>query len=156
VLKKLWAYLRPPRPTRRTTVPADAGLPEALREYLRAFESGDVTTLAGFVATDVDHLQIGDDGDARTEKVMIQGLGLDGVTAVIEGLHEMMRDFRIEVYEAGPWAGEADVWSVKFMLSGVWQRSIPHGFQAGQHVRLPGETMAKVVDGKIVRLRERM
>jgi hypothetical protein len=38
-------------------------LPEPLREYLRAFESGDVTTLAQSVAADVDHLQIGDDGD---------------------------------------------------------------------------------------------
>jgi hypothetical protein len=42
------------------------------------------------------------------------------------------------------------------MLSGVWQQSIPQGFQAGQHIRLPGEIMARVVDGKIVRLRERM
>jgi hypothetical protein len=76
--------------------------------------------------------------------------------AVIEGLHEMMRDFRIEVYEAGKYASEQDVWSVKFMLSGAWQQTIPQGFQAGQAVRLPGEIMAKVVDGKIVRLRERI
>jgi len=131
-------------------------LPEALREYLRALEGGDVSTLSSWVASDVDHLQIGDDGDLKTEKAMISGLGLDGVVAVIEGLHEMMREFRIEVYEAGPYAGEPDVWSVKFMLSGVWQQTIPQGFQAGQHVRLPGHIMAKVVDGKIVRLRERM
>lgn len=85
---------------------------------------------------------------------MIQGLGLAG--AVIEGLHEMLREFRIEVYEAGAYDGEPDVWSVKFMLSGVWQQTIPEGFQAGQAVRLPGHIMAKVVDGKIVRLRERM
>ena len=68
----------------------------------------------------------------------------------------MMREFRIEVYETSAYAGEPDVWLVKFMLSGVWQRTIPQGFQAGQTVRLPGEIMAKVVDGKIVRLRERM
>jgi hypothetical protein len=67
-----------------------------------------------------------------------------------------MRDFRMEVYEVSAYSGEPDVWSVKFMLSGVWQRTIPQGFQAGQVVRLPGEFMAKVVDGKIVRLRERM
>ena len=48
------------------------------------------------------------------------------------------------------------VWSVKFMLSGVSQQTIPQGFLAGQSVRLPGYIMAKVVDGKIVRLRERM
>ena len=71
-------------------------------------------------------------------------------------LHELLRDFRIEVYEAGAFAGEPDVWSVKFMLSGVSQRTIPQGFQAGQQVRLPGHIMARVVDGKIVRLRERM
>jgi len=35
-------------------------LPEALREYLRAFESGDVSALSRFIAADVDHLQIGD------------------------------------------------------------------------------------------------
>jgi hypothetical protein len=134
-------------------------LPEAVREYLRAFENGDAATLAQWVAADVDHLQIGDvgdDGDPTSEKAMIQGLGLAGVKAVIEGLHEMMRDFRIEVYEAGAYGSEPDVWSVKFMLSGVWQQTIPQGFQAGQAVRLPGHIMAKVVDGKIVRLRERM
>jgi hypothetical protein len=131
-------------------------LPEALREYLRAFESGDVSTLAQWVAADVDHLQVGDDGDPSTEKAMVQGLGLAGVKAVIEGLHEMMRDFRIEVYAADAYAGEADVWSVRFMLSGVWQHTIQDGFRAGQAVRLPGEVMAKVVDSKIVRLRERM
>ena len=98
----------------------------------------------------------GDDADPTTEKAMIRGLGLDGVKAVIEGLHEMMGDLRVEVYEAGAYAREPDVWSVKFMLSGVWQQSIPQGFQAGQHVRLPGHVMAKVVDGKIVRLREGM
>ena len=38
----------------------------------------------------------------------------------------------------------------------VSQQTIPQGFQAGQSVRLPGHIMAKVVDGKIVRLRERM
>jgi len=68
----------------------------------------------------------------------------------------MMRDFRIEVYEASRYAGDPDVWSVKFMLSGVWQQTTPQGFQAGQHVRMPGHIMAKVVDGKIMRLRERM
>jgi hypothetical protein len=76
--------------------------------------------------------------------------------AVIEGLHEMLRDFRIVLYEAGAYAGEPDVWSVKFMLSGVCQQTIPQGFQAGHQVRLPGHIMAKVVDGKIVRLREKM
>ena len=131
-------------------------LPEPLCEYLRAFETGEVSTLAQWVATDVDHLQVGDDGDPTTEKAMIRGLGLDGVKAVIEGLHEMMRDLRIEVYEAGPYAGEPDVWAVRFMLSGVWQQSIPQGFQVGQQVRLPGHVMAKVADGKIVRLRESM
>jgi hypothetical protein len=131
-------------------------LPEALRAYLRAFETGDTSTLAQWVADDVDHLQVGDDGDLGTEKAMVQGLGLAGVSAVIEGLHEMVRDLRLEVYGADAYAGEADVWSVRFMLSGVWQKSIPQGFQAGQHIRLPGEIMAKVVEGKIVRLRERM
>jgi ketosteroid isomerase-like protein len=131
-------------------------LPEPVREYLRAFERGDVSTLSRWVAADVDHVQIGDDGDPVTEMAIIQGLGLDGVKAVIEGLHEMMRDLRIEVYEARAYAGEPDVWSVKYMLSGVWQQTIPQGFQAGQQVRLPGQTMAKVVDGKIVQLRERM
>ena len=86
---------------RTAKVAAFHDLPEAVREYLRAFETGDVSTLRRFVAADVDHLQIGDDGDPKTEKAMIQGLGLDGVLAVIEGLHEMMREFRIEVYEAG-------------------------------------------------------
>jgi hypothetical protein len=138
------------------TTGAVEGLPKAVREYLRALESGDVSTLAQWITPDVDHLQIGDDDDPTTEKAMIQGLGLAGVKALIEGLHEMMRDFRIEVYEAGAYAGEADVWSVKFMLSGVWQRTIAQGFQAGQAVRLPGEIMAKVVDGKTVRLREQM
>ena len=131
-------------------------LPEALREYLRAFESGDVSSLARWVAAEIDHVHIGEDGDPKTERVMIQGLGLDGVKAVIEGLHEMLRDFRIEMCEATVYAGEANVWSVKFMLSGVWQQPIPQGFQAGQAVRLPGAIMAKIVDGKIVRLRERM
>jgi hypothetical protein len=131
-------------------------LPEAVREYLRAFETGDVSMLARWVSADVDHLQVGDDGDATTEKAMIQGLGLAGVRAVIEGLHEMMRNLRIEVYGSSAYAAEADVWSVRFMLSGVWQQTIPDGFQAGQAVRLPGEIMAKVVDGKIVKLRERM
>jgi len=42
------------------------------------------------------------------------------------------------------------------MLSGVSQQTIPQGFQVGQSVRLPGHIMAKVVDGKIVRLREKM
>jgi hypothetical protein len=156
MLGKLWAYLRRDRPATRTAVPVVDDLPVAVREYLRAFESGDVSAISRWVAADVDHLQIGDDGDPSTEKAMIQGLGLDGVTAVIEGLHEMMRDFRMEVYEVSAYSGEPDVWSVKFMLSGVWQRTIPQGFQAGQVVRLPGEFMAKVVDGKIVRLRERM
>ena len=157
MLKKLWARVwRLGRGGRTANGAARHELPEAVREYLRAFESGDVSTLRRWVAADVDHLQIGDDGDPNTEKAMIQGLGLDGVIAVIEGLHEMMRDFRIEVYEAGGFAGEPDVWSVKFMLSGVWQQTIPQGFQAGQHVRLPGHIMAKVMDGKIVRLRERM
>jgi hypothetical protein len=131
-------------------------LPEALREYLRAFETGEVSTLARWLAPDVDHLQVGDDGDPATEKAMIQSLGLAGVKAVIEELHEMVRNLRLEAYEVRPYPGEDDVWSVRFMLSGVWQRSIPHGFQAGQHIRLPGETMAKVLDGKIVRLRESM
>ena len=131
-------------------------LPEAVREYVRAFESGDLSRLEQWVAADVDHMQVGDDGDPKTERVIIQGLGLDGVKAVIEGLHEMMRGFRIEVYEARAYAGEPDVRSVKFMLSGVWQQTIPQGFQAGQVVRLPGEIMAKVIGGKIVRLRERM
>jgi len=54
------------------------------------------------------------DGDPKTEKAMIQGLGLADVMAVIEGLHELLRDFRIEVHEAGAYAGEADVWSVRF------------------------------------------
>ena len=62
-------------------------LPEALREYLRAFESGDVSALARCMAVDVDHLQIGDDGDPKTDKAMIQGLGIEGVKAVIERLH---------------------------------------------------------------------
>jgi ketosteroid isomerase-like protein len=131
-------------------------LPEAVREYLCAFESGDVSALSQWVAADVDHLQIGDDGDPKTEKAMIQGLGLAGVMAVIEGLHELLRDFHIEVYESDAYAGEPDVWSVKFMLSGVSQQTIPQGFQAGQSVRLPGHLIAKVVGGKIVRLRERM
>jgi len=156
VLKKLWARVRRLGSAGRSTELGVDDLPQAVREYLRAFESGDVSTIARWVAADVDHLQIGDDGDPKTEKAMIQGLGLDGVKAVIEGLHEMMRDFRIEVYEATAYADEPDVWSVKFMLSGVWQQTIPQGFQAGQHVRLPGHIMAKVVDGKIVRLRERM
>jgi ketosteroid isomerase-like protein len=156
MLKKLWAKVRRFRPSAATAKVAVGELPEAVREYLRAFESGDVSTLAHVIAADVDHVQIGDDGDPATEKAIIQGLGLDGVMAVIEGLHEMMRDFRIEVYEAGLYAGEADVWSVKFMLSGVWQQTIPQGFQAGQHVRLHGHIIAKTVDGKIVRLRERM
>ena len=131
-------------------------LPEALRDYIRAFESGDVSSLAHCIAADVDHLHIGDDGDPKTEKAMIQGLATEGVKAVIEGLHELFRDFRIEVYEANAYGGEPDVWSVKFMLSGVSQQTIPQGFQAGQSVRLPAHIMAKVVDGKIVRLRERM
>ena len=157
MLKKLWAQVRRLGVGgRNVKVAASGDLPEAVREYLGAFETGDVSTLRRWVAPDVDHLQIGDDGDPKTEKAMISGLGLDGVLAVIEGLHEMMRDFRIEVYEAGAYAGEPDVWSVKFMLSGVWQQTIPQGFQAGQAVRLPGHIMAKVVDGKIVRLRERM
>lgn len=157
MLKKLWAQIRALGRAGHTAkvAPLDE-LPEALREYLRAFESGDVSTLSRFVAADVDHLQIGDDGDPTTEKAMIAGLGLDGVLAVIEGLHEMMRDFKIEVYEASRHADEPGVWSVKFMLFGVWQRSIPQGFRAGQAVRLPGEILAKVVDGKIVRLRDRM
>lgn len=157
MLKKLWGQVRRLfRGGRKPEgVPSD-DLPEAVREYLRAFESGDVSTLSRWVARDVDHLQIGDDGDPKTEKAMISGLGLDGVLAVIEGLHELLRDFRIEVYEAGAYAGEPDVWHVKFMLSGVSQKTIPRGFQAGQQVRLPGHIMAKVVDGKIVRLRERM
>ena len=75
---------------------------------------------------------------------------------MIEGLYELLRDFRIEVYDASAHAGEPNVWSVKFMLSGVSQQTIPQGFQAGQSVRLPGHIMAKVVDGKIVRLREKM
>jgi hypothetical protein len=157
MLKELWALVRRFAFADRAAKVAPVNeLPEALREYLRAFESGDVSMLARFVAADVDHVQIGDDGDPNTEKAMIQGLGLDGVKAVIEGLHEMMREFRIEVYEAGRYAGEPDVWSVKFMLAGVWQQTIPQDFQAGQRVRLPGEIMAKVVDGKIVRLRERI
>lgn len=157
MLKNLWAQVRRLRlrgPTVKVMVVED--LPEALREYLRAFEGGDVSTLPRWVAADVDHVQIGDDGDQTTEKAMVCGLGLDGVLAVIEGLPEMMRDFRIDVYEARAYAGEPDVWSVKLMLSGVWQQTIPQGFQAGQQVRLPGHIMAKVVDGRIVRLRERM
>ena len=85
-------------------------LPEALRDYIRAFESGDVSSLAHCITADVDHLHIGDDGDPKTEKAMIQGLGIEGVRAVIERLHELLRDFRIEVYEAGAYA---DVWSIK-------------------------------------------
>jgi hypothetical protein len=104
-------------------------LPEALREYPRAFESGDVSSLARWVAAEIDHVHIGEDGDPKTERVMIQGLGLDGVKAVIEGLHEMLRDFRIEMCEATAYAGEANVWSVKFMLSGVWQQSIRRDFR---------------------------
>jgi hypothetical protein len=157
MLRKLWARLRQlGRRGQAAQASTLNNLPEPVREYLRALESGDVARLARWVSADVDHVQIGDDGDPGTEKVMIQGLGLDGVKAVIEGLHEMMREFRIEVYEVRAYAGEENVWSVRFMLSGVWQRSIPEGFQAGQAVRLPGEIMAKVVDGKIVRLRERM
>jgi ketosteroid isomerase-like protein len=157
MLKKLWAQVWRFGAAAPLPKPIPLGdLPEAVREYLRAFESGDVATLARWVAPDVDHVQVGDDGDPTTERAMIQGLGLDGVKAVIEGLHEMMRDFRIEVYEAGAYEGELDVWSVKFMLCGVWQKTIPRGFQAGQHVRLPGHIVAKVVDGRIVRLRERM
>jgi GcrA cell cycle regulator len=125
-------------PGRTATAGSVSDVPEPVREYLRAFQSGEVSTLKQWVAADVDHLQIGDDGDATTEKAMISGLGLDGVLAVIEGMHELLRDFKIEVYEAEPWPGEPDVWSVKFMLSGVWQQSIPQGLQAGQHVRLPG------------------
>ena len=79
------AYVRRDRLATRSAVPTVDGLPEAVREYLRAFESGDVSTLAQWVAADVDHLQVGDDGDPTTEKAMIQGLGLDGVKAVIEG-----------------------------------------------------------------------
>ena len=67
-------------------------LPEALRKYLRAFESGDVSALSRYVVPDVDHLQIGDDGDPKTEKATIQGLGIEGVKAVIEGLHELLRN----------------------------------------------------------------
>ena len=37
--------------------------------------------------------------------IMIQGLGREGVRAAIEGLHELLSDFRIEVYEAGAYAG---------------------------------------------------
>jgi hypothetical protein len=157
MLGKLWAKIRGLHQRGRTSKLAELGdLPVAVREYLRAFESGDVSMLARFVAGDVDHVQIGDDGDPKTEKAIIQGLGLDGVIAVIEGLHELLRDFRIDVYEVAPYVGEPDVWSVKFMLSGVSQRTIPRGFQTGQHVRLPGQIMAKVVDGKIIRLREQM
>ncbi len=157
MLGKLWAKIRGLHQRERSSKLAELGdLPVAVREYLRAFESGDVSTLTRWVAADVDHLQIGDDGDPKTEKTMIQGLGLDGVLAVIEGMHEMMRDFRIELYEAGPYTDEANVWSVKFMFFGVWQRTISQGFQAGQHVRLPGHVMAKVVDGKIVQLREKL
>jgi hypothetical protein len=64
-------------------------LPEAVREYQRAFETGDVSTLVQWVAADVDHLQVGDDRDPTTETAMIQGLGLAGVKAVIEGLYEI-------------------------------------------------------------------
>src|SRR5262245_23565877 len=88
VLRKLWAEVTKLRRRRAAEVATSEALPEAMREYLRAFESGDVSTLARFIAADVDHLQIGDDGDPRTEKAIIQGLGLDGVRAVIEGLHE--------------------------------------------------------------------
>ena len=52
-------------------------LPEPLREYLRAFEISDETTRAQWVATDVDHVQIGDDGDpenamARTGRQLVR------------------------------------------------------------------------------------
>jgi hypothetical protein len=62
-------------------------------------------------------LQIGNDGDPKTEN-HASGPRACGRHGRDRGLHELLRDFKIEVYEASAYAGEADVWSVKFMPSG--------------------------------------
>jgi hypothetical protein len=119
-------------------------VPEAVLDYLAAYQTGDTSKLHLCLAPRVLYLNVTDEAGMRTE-------GIDGVAEIIRGVHEMVSDIKLTVTKQHVDAG---IVRIAGILDGISQKTISGGFQHGQHVHLPIHLAFKVEDGRIVKLFE--
>ena len=114
-------------------------LPQAVLDYLAAYQSGNTSQLAYCLAPDVLYVNITDEGGMRAD-------GFAGVTKIIEGLHELLTEIKLTVTEQ-----HVDNGTVRIagMLTATSQKTIMGGFQYGQHVRLPVRLAFALKDNRI-------
>ena len=102
-------------------------LPEAVLDYLAAYQTGDTSKLHLCLASNVFYLNVTDEGGMRTD-------GIDGVAQIVRGVHDMLSDIKLTVTEQHVDGG---IVRIAGILDATSQKTITGGFQYGQHVHLP-------------------
>jgi predicted ester cyclase len=119
-------------------------LPEAVLDYLAAYQTGDTSKLHLCLAPKVLYLNVTGEGGLRTE-------GIDGVLDVVRGVHDMLSDIKLTVTEQHV---DGDIVRIAGFVDATSQKTITGGFQHGQHVHLPIRLAIEIEDGRIVKLFE--
>ena len=119
-------------------------LPEAVLDYLAAYQTGDTSKLHLCLAPNVLYLNVTDEGGMRTD-------GIDGVAQIVRGVHDMLSDITLTVTEQHVDGG---IVRIAGILDATSQKTITGGFQYGQHVHLPIRLAIKVEASRIVKIFE--
>ena len=99
-------------------------LPEAVLDYLTAYQTGDTSQLHLCLAPNVLYLNITDEGGMRTD-------GIDGIAEIVRGVHNMLGDIKLTVTEQRV-DGNRGIVRIAGILDGTSQKTITGGFQYGQ------------------------
>ena len=121
-------------------------LPEAVLDYLAAYQTGDTSKLHLCLAPNVFYLNVTDEGGmacARTALTASQILS--------GGVHDMLTDIKLTVTEQHVDGG---IVRIAGILDATSQKTITGGFQYGQHVHVPIRLGIKVEGGRIVKIFE--
>jgi len=121
-------------------------VPEAVLDYLAAYQTGDTSKLHLCLDPNVLYLNVTDEAGMRTE-------GIDGVAQIVRSVHEMLSDITLTVTGQHVNADRGTV-RIAGILDATSQKTITGGVQDGQHVHVPIRLAFKVEDGRIVKLFE--
>jgi predicted ester cyclase len=119
-------------------------LPQAVLDYLAAYQSGNTSQLQHCLAADVLFVNVTEEAGMRTD-------GIAGVAQIIKGVHEMLADVKITITEQHVDNGTVRIAGV---LDATSQKTILGGFQYGQHVRLPIRLAFAIKNGRITKVFE--